>query len=236
MTTSIDPQYTIDVPEPISSEPKWWIDEGNPGTGERPDWMPEKFKSAADIAKSYKELESRVGAAPDKYDTSKGDSWIEPDYEPFQEMLSLAKAKHVPQEVMDKMLDSVGKYLDEFKVDPTEERAKLGDKAEERLQVLDNWAKSNFSAETYDALTNNLRTADAIKAIEEVRSKMNANITTIPNNNQDMTASIPTLQEIQSEMNKNLAKYKTDPAYRKELQAKIELASKNSGFTDKQAY
>ena len=47
---------------------------------------------------------------------------------------------------------------------------------------------------------------------------------------------LPSLQDIQSEMNKNLDKYKTDPAYRRELQAKMELAAKSSGFTDKQAY
>jgi hypothetical protein len=236
MTTSIDPAYTEGSHEPGTSSASWWIDEGMPGTGDRPDWLPEKFKSVADMSKSYNELERRVGSAPNEYDISKGESWIEPDYGPIQDMLEYAKTKHVPQDVMDKMFESVGKYLDEFNVDPTEERAKLGEKAEERLQVIDNWAKSNFSAETYEALTSNLRTADAIKAIEEVRNKMNSNATTIPNSTHDSSQSAPSLQDIQAEMNKNLDRYKTDPQYRREMQAKMELASKASGYQDKQAY
>ena len=137
---------------------------------------------------------------------------------------------------MDKMFESVGKYLNEFNIDPDAERAKLGGNADERIQTIENWAKANFSKETFDALTNNMKTADAIKAIEEVRTRMNANATTIPNGQQQDMANAPTLQDIQSELNKNLDKYKSDPAYRKEIQAKIELASKTSGFQDKQAY
>jgi hypothetical protein len=233
MTTSINPNLT---PPDNSTETAWWWDEGVPGTGDKPEWYSDKYKSVAEKAKAHGELEKRLGSAPNEYDVSKGDGWMDKDYEPFQEMLDLAKGKHVPQEVMDKMLDSVGKYLNEFNVDYTEERSKLGDKAEERLQVIDNWAKSNFSAETYDALINNLRTADAVKAIEEVRTKMNSNATTIPNPNSDVSTNAPSLQDIQSELNKNLDKYKTDPTYRRELQAKMEAASKNSGYEDKQAY
>jgi len=231
--TSIDPSYTPSI-EPI--EPTWWHHEGVPGAGDRPDWLASKFKTVSDAAKSYNELEKRVGSAPNEYDLSKGDSWIEGDYQPFQEMLELAKSKHVSQDVMDKMLDSVGKYLDEFKVDYSQERAKLGDKAEERLGLLDNWAKSNFSAETYEALSNNLRTADSIKALEEVRNKMNSSTTTIPNSNHDVNTQVPTLQDIQGELNNNLDKYKTDPAYRAQLQQKMEMASKNSGYEEKRAY
>jgi len=231
MTTSIDPQFT----PPNSSEPSWMYDEGMPGTGDRPDWLPDKFKTVADAAKSYSELEKRLGTAPKEYDLSKGDKWIDKDFTPFKEMLDVAKSKHVPQEVMDKMLDSVGIYLDEFKIDYGQERQKLGPEADQRLEVLDNWAKSNFSAETYEALTNSMKTADAIKAIEEVRNKMNSNTTTIPTGH-DNQPSAPILQEVQSELNKNLDKYKSDPTYRAKIINMIEMASKNSGYEDKRAY
>jgi len=236
MTTSIDPAHLDNGTNDNVNQPNWWIDEGIPGTGERPEWLADKFKSVADMSKSYNELERKVGSAPNEYDVSKGESWIEPDYAPIQDMLEYAKSKHVPQDVMDKMFESVGKYLDEFSIDYSQERAKLGDKADERVQLIDNWAKANFSAETYEALSNNLRTADAIKAIEEVRNKMISNNTTIPNSNSDLNASAPSLQDIQSEMTKNLDKYKTDPGYRREMMAKMEMASKASGYQDKQAY
>src|SRR5690606_12592008 len=110
--TSTPPEH-----EPIQGNdtPTWYWDENTPGNGARPGWLPEKYKSAADVAKAYSELEKRLGQAPNEYDFSKGESWIEADYEPFQQMADFAKQHHVPQAVMDKMLETVGLYLDEFK-------------------------------------------------------------------------------------------------------------------------
>lgn len=213
--------------------PAWWIDDKTPGTGERPDWLPEKFKSAADVTKAYKELEKKFGTAPESYDWSKGEGWIDTAYEPFQELETFAKSKHVPQDVMDKMLDSVGKYLDEFKVDYTEEKAKLGENVGERLQVLNNWAKANFTDDTYHALTSNMRTADAVKAIEEMRNKMIENKTTIPTGNEDATDGGLSLEDVQQELNQNFEKYKTDPSYRRAITAKLTAASKQSSYVDK---
>ncbi len=107
------------------AEPTWWLDEGIPGIGEKPSWLGDKFKTAADLAKSYSELEKRVGTAPDDYDFARSKS-LDPDYVPFQEMLELAKQRRVPKDVMDKMIDSVDKYFDEFKTNEDEEFKKLG--------------------------------------------------------------------------------------------------------------
>lgn len=200
----------------------WFWDENTPGQGERPQFLPEKYKSVADVAKAYKELESRLGTAPKEYDFSKGQGWMEPDYEPFHEMAEFARSKHVPQEVMDKMLESVGLYLDEFRTDMNEEKSKLGEKASERLQILNNWAKSNLSEKSFNALTVGMRTADQIEALEEIRNKMLNNTTMVPGGNASVAAGGMTLEEYRSELNNNYAKYKTDPAYRKEMERKLE--------------
>lgn len=202
--------------------PSWFWDEHTPGVGERPQFLPEKYKSVADVAKAYKELESRLGTAPKEYDFSKGEAWIEPDYEPFQEMAEFAKSKHVPQEVMDKFLDTVGTYLDEFRTDINEEKAKLGEKATERLQVLNNWAKSNLSEKSFNALTMGMRTAEQIEALEELRGKMLNNNTMVPGGNIESGSGALTIEEYRSELNANYAKFKTDPAYRKEMERKLE--------------
>lgn len=202
--------------------PSWYWDEHTPGTGERPKFLPEKYKSVADVAKAYKELESRLGTAPNEYDFSQGQGWIEPDYEPFIEMAEFAKANHVPQTVMDKFLGTVGLYLDEFRTDLQEEKAKLGEKATERLQVLNNWAKANLSDKAFQTLSSGMRTADAIEALEEIRSKMLGGNTLVPNGNAAVTQAGLTMEEYRSELNSNYAKYKTDPAYRKEMERKLE--------------
>ena len=34
---------------------------------ERPEWLPEKYKSGEDLAKAYKELESKLGTREDEF-------------------------------------------------------------------------------------------------------------------------------------------------------------------------
>ena len=207
----------------VAEEPTWWWDKSTPGTGDRPDWLPKKYKSAEDTAKAFKELEKRLGSAPDKYDWSKGKSWVDEEYEPFQKMAEFAKSNHVPQVVLDNMLESVGTYLDEFNTDYEAEKKELGDNAEERLNTVDNWAKANFSEETYNSLITNLRTAGDVKAIEEMRSKMVESMTTIPTGNETSESKM-TVKEIQAEMKQNYDRYKTDESYRKEIKNKIARA------------
>lgn len=205
----------------------WFWDENTPGHGERPQFLPEKYKSVADVAKAYKELESRLGTAPKEYDFSKGESWMEPDYEPFHHMADFAKSKHVPQDVMDKMLETVGLYLDEFRTDMTEEKAKLGENATQRLQTLNNWAKSNLSEKAFATLSASMRSADAIEALEEIRNRMINNSTIVPGGNAPLGNGGMTLEEYRSELNANFAKYKTDPAYRKDMERKLENVMRN---------
>lgn len=213
-------------------EPKWWIDEGMPGLGERPDWLGNKFKTAADLAKNYQELEKRLGAVPDEYDFKKS-KYLDPEYAPFKELQELARSKRVPSDVMDKIQDSVDKYMDEFSIDTREEVKKLGDNGIERLKTVNNWAKANLSEESFHALTSSVHTAEGFKALEELRNKTMSNSSTVPNGNEDTSATGTTMDEIQAEMNNNLDKFKTDPKYRKELQNKMQAVANKSSFVDK---
>ena len=164
--SQLENEFTAEV---IQESPKWYLDEKTSLAGERPSWMPEKFKTVADLSKSYHELEKRVGTAPEEYDFSKS-RYLDPDYVPFQEFKQVAKDKRVPQEVIDKMLESVDKYMDEFQIDDNEEINKLGENAKDRLETLNNWAKANLSNVNLTKLfTSNLRTAESVKAIEELK-------------------------------------------------------------------
>jgi hypothetical protein len=167
-----------------SQEPSWYIDESTPGPGERPSFLPEKFKSVSDLANGYSELEKKFGSAPSEYDFSKGSDWIDSDYDGFKELAQVAKEKRVPQEVLDKMLETTGSYLGQFKTDFNAELHKLGDNARERLTVLDNWAAANLSEKARDALFNSIDTAEGIEAIEELRGIMMGNESNIPTGNE----------------------------------------------------
>ena len=216
-----------------NQQPAWFIDEGIPGSGERPSWLPDKYKTVADLAKSNAELEKRLGTVPEEYDFAKS-RFLDPDYVPFQELQVTAKEKRVPQEFIDKMIESVDKYVDEFRTDDAEELKRLGDNARERVQVLDNWAKANLSKESYEGLTNSLNNAEAIKALEELRGKMMSNTPQVPNNQGNVTGSAQALEDVKMELQNNLQKYKTDENYRKDIQKRLEMAAKNApGFVDK---
>lgn len=215
-----------------NQSPKWFIDEGVPGEGDRPSWLPDKYKTVSALAKHTQELEKRLGTVPDNYDFNKS-RFLDPDYVPFQELQALAKDKRVPQEFIDKMIESMDKYVDEFRTDSSEELKKLGDNARERVSILDNWAKANLSKEAYEGLTNSLSNAESIKALEELRGKMMSNTTQIPNDNGGVQGSA-SLDDIKLELQNNLQKYKTDENYRKDLQKRLEVAAKNTpGFVDK---
>lgn len=218
---------------PPPETPSWFIDEGIPGVGERPAWLADKFKTVADLGKSYSELEKKVGVAPEDYDFSKS-KYLDPDYVPFQELKQVAKDKRVPQDVIDKMLESVDKYMDEFSTNDEDEIKKLGDNAQERLTTLNNWAKANLSKDSYEALTSNLRNAESVRALEELRGKMMSNNPHVPNGNDGATHNVATLEDIKMELSNNLGKYKTDVAYRNDIQKRLEIAAKNApGFIDK---
>jgi len=213
--------------------PSWFIDEGIPGTGDRPAWLPEKYKTAAQLGKHVQELEKRLGTVPEDYDLSKS-KFLDPDYEPFDQLKKIAKEKRVPQEVFDAMLQSVDKYMEEFSTDYSSELQKLGDNGQERVTKLDNWAKANLTKEAYEALSNTIRTADQIKALEELRGKMMAENTQVPSGNTGQITNPATVDEVQKEIGLNLQKFKTDENYRKDVQKRLEVAVKNSpGYVDK---
>jgi hypothetical protein len=213
--------------------PDWFIAEGMPGTGPRPDWLEPKFKSVAHLAESYKEMEKRVGYVPEEYDLSKS-KYIDPDYEPFQELKQLAKDKRVPKEVLDKMVESVDKYMDEFSTDWEEEVKRLGDNAKERVTKVDNWVKATVSKESYEALVASVKTAEGIKALEELRGKAMSENTQVPGGNEGASSASATVEQLTQELTNNLQKYKDDPKYRDDLRARIEIASKgNPNFVEK---
>ena len=207
----------------------WFWDENVPGQGTKPDFLNPKYKTIAEQAKAQRELEGRLGLAPNEYDFTKGKEWVEPNFEHVKEMANYAKSKHVPQDVMDKVMETVNIVMNKGRIDPATEKAKLGANADERLTILNNWAKSNFSETAYKALDSSLKSADAIMALEEVRNKMLSNTTTIPNSNVGAESGGITMEQYRAELQTNYMRYKNDPAYRKEMEKKLESIVGNKG-------
>lgn len=219
-----DEGETTGSPEGILEEPKWWLSKDSPMQGDIPEWMPSQFKSVEALATSYKELQKRFGQAPDSYDLTKGGGWVNPKYQGFKEMIELGHKYRVPGEFMDKMLESVGGYIDSHAFQPESVIEKLGEDANERLDLLENWGNANFGEETFAALTENITTAEGVLALEKIREAMMNNQTVIPTDNGN-SSKPATVASLQNEMRENLSKYESDPAYRADLMRRFDIAS-----------
>ena len=201
-------------------------------TIDRPEWLPEKFKSPQDLAKAYSELEKTFAAPPDKYDLTKS-KFLDGEHQAVKELAEYARSKRVPADVMDKFQESVDKVFGEFERDPEKEMAKLGENAKDRMDKLNGFVKAHLDEPDYKALMSNLNSAESVVALEKLRNKFMSENNQIPNGNVTGTGGgAPTLADMQAELNNNLDKYKKDPAYRKDYAARLEQVQKK-GFVDK---
>ena len=215
----------------------WHIDDATPGVGDRPEWLPEKFKSAQAMAKSYGELEKKLGSspsAPESYEFGELAEKFDKENAHMVELQDFYKENKVPQEVFAKTMESIAGYSDSYALDPAAERAKLGPDADTRIETLDNWAKANFSEKAVAALNTSMGSAEAILAIEEVRNKMLENVQTPPASGEGAgTEPEYTRAEVEQEMSDNREKYHTDAKYRAEIRTKLGRLTDGSGFVDK---
>ena len=83
----------------MEDEAKWYIDNDTPGEGERPEWLPEKFKTVRDAVESHGELEKKLGSAPSEYDFGDFKDVFDKDHDAFKSLTSFAKEKRVSQDV-----------------------------------------------------------------------------------------------------------------------------------------
>jgi len=220
--------------EVTDSAPSWMLDDNTPGVGDRPEWLPEKFKTASDLSKSYKELEKKMMTpGPQDYDLSSA-RHIDPSFEAFENLKNVAKDNKVPQEVMDQFVSSVDSYLDQYQMNPEQEMEKLGPQGQQRLEVLENWIESSLDSDSANVLFEEIQTAKGIEALENLRNRIMENGSNIPSGNDVESESVGTIEDVHSELTQNIEKYKTDKKYQREIRQKLERFSQGSNFVDKQ--
>lgn len=116
--------------------------------GDRPSWLPEKFKSAEEMAKAYSELEKKQSGKLDQIDPNKSI-----DFEPYskeftetgdlsQESMQKLEKSGIPSEMIRQYIDGA-KALAEQQV--TALTSEIGGR--EVYSTMIGWAASNLSAE-----------------------------------------------------------------------------------------
>ena len=159
----------VDAAEPTLGEGEYFLTEGIKGTGELPDWFKaDKYKSIADQAKAYTELEKRFGgfkgAPKDGYQPPEG---IEPDDALFAELKTFAEETNMSQDAFDRawgLLQAQSEAVEEVSLEA--EMAKLGDNATGRIKHVEQFMKNNLDPETYERLRYAVNSAESVELVE----------------------------------------------------------------------
>lgn len=165
-------------------------------TQDRPEWLPEKYKTGEDLAKAYKELESKLGT---KEEDLRAKFIEEVQSEAFKDRPETVGDYQLPevedghyeldsnivqwwanhsfengfsqkefQEGLDKISESV---LSNFP-NPDEEEKKLGDNSAARIEAAALFSHKFFEEKHMEAIERLTETAGGIEAIEYIMEKM----------------------------------------------------------------
>jgi hypothetical protein len=217
-----------DVPHGANGteEQLWYIDEGVPGTGPRPDYLQPKYKSLAEQAKAYPELRKSLGAmtgAPDQYSLDDFATDIDVNSPHLKGFLDYAKQNRFSQEAVSTTLKSLVDYEKSMMPDENAEMEKLGPEGQKKRGIIDQWAKNSLSPDAqkvYDILP---KSAEVLTFMDELRQKSIASSSNPPSSTSHNTPFKPlTEAEVRQEMRDNYEKYQSNPGYREEIRRKLE--------------
>lgn len=158
----------------------WMIGEGIDGVGDRPDWMPEKFKSMQELAQSYADMEklnSKTYGAPEAYQLSEQYKDIV-SQDGYGLLAQVAKELNFSQATFDGILNSVI-TAEKAKAEQVAQaqqqaisdmRSQLGN---ERLTAVTNFINSvGLNDGQLKALRSSVSSIDAFEAVEALMKKV----------------------------------------------------------------
>lgn len=209
-----------------TAEASWYYDANIPGTGERPEFLKDKYKSLAEQAKAYNELDKKLGqfkGAPETYDLTIPDL---PDFafeqgDPvLSEFLEMAKESNASQEFVTKALSHYVKAQNFYAPDPKVEMEKIGLNAKQEIAQLSEWAGQRLDKNEYEVFKSMVTTAETFKVLQKLRRAATS---------QNEIAADKSTSHGQKQINERQLlemiadpKFQKDPLYRAEVEAKAQ--------------
>ncbi len=159
----------LDQSSPELSEGEYFLSEGIKGAGDMPEWYnPTKYKSVAEQAKAYNELEKKfggfTGAPKDGYAGPEG---VESGDALLEELTEFATRTNMSQDAFNdawELLTAQSEAVEQ--VEQEQELAKLGDNAQQRIKTIEGFMKNNMSPEDFDVARDLVTTAESVQLIE----------------------------------------------------------------------
>lgn len=158
--------------ETTTEEGSFLFDDGVVGKGEAPEWFnSKKYKTVAEQAKGYNELEGKFGAF--KGAPKDGKYEIEGlDFEENPLMATVAEwglEHQLSPEGLENLVVKVGELAaKQQEEDNAAAKEALGEKAEERLRALGEWGRNNLSPEEYTQFQGLAQTAGHVEVLEKL--------------------------------------------------------------------
>lgn len=151
------------------SENEYWLAEGYKAEGERPEWYKaDKYKTIADQAKAYVELEKRFGsfkgAPKEGYTPPEG---VDADDFLFQQLAEFGKETNMAPEAFEKAWQLLAQQNEAAEqVKQEQELAALGPDASKRIAQVDRYLRNNLDAGQYDEVKYFITSAKDIQLVE----------------------------------------------------------------------
>ena len=211
---------------------------------ERPEWLPEKFNSAEDMAQAYGELESRMGTEPD--DTSEETQetveeatgltteYLAPYSDEFMEHGELSDESYakleqevgIPQDISRAYVEGQRALVEQNQNTVFSE---VG--GQENYGEMVDWASDNFTDAEITSFDNAVDSGDMNAAMMAVRGLSaryaQANGTTPNlvqgNAGKDSTSGFQSWQQVSAAMRD--PRYGKDPAYRKDVENRLNVSN-----------
>lgn len=229
---------TITITEPETG-PMAPEQEAQDNQSERPEWLPEKFKTPEDMAKSYSELEKKLSQPNDSdssTETQQTDVQSAPQFDKFAEEFAssgeLSADSFTELEGMGYPKEMVDTYLKGLQATQTADANAVMEVAggSDGYKELTDWAKGNMpqnELEVYNQMVST-STENAKMAVEWLMSKREAAGAVEPNLLSGRSQGAPKEQfrstaEVVQAMKD--PRYKNDTAFRKDVEEKLARSS-----------
>ena len=219
-------------------------------TDERPEWLPEKFKTPEDMAKSYAALEKKMSGGkeaetsddtpaeiPTNDDAKEAATNAGLDFDALQteygsngglsdETYEAISKSGIPRDVVDSYIAGQEALATRIRTDMF---SSVG--GEEKYSDMMQWASSSLDKTEVDAYNNVMGTSDPAQiqlAVRGLNAKYQAENGSNPSLlSGETTANAGTKFESVAQVTEAMRnpKYKTDPAFRKQVEAKLARSS-----------
>jgi hypothetical protein len=161
----------VDAAEPTLGEGEFFLSEGIKGVGDLPEWYKaDKYKSIAEQAKAYTELEKKFGgftcAPKDGYSIVEG---VEAEDALWQELVQFGERTNMSQSALNDawgILSAQEQAVEEVSMEM--ELQKLGDNGVERVKVVEQFMKNSLDSDTYERLRYAVNSAEAVELVESL--------------------------------------------------------------------